>query len=91
MKFEWDQKKAQRNLKKHGISFAEAVTVFNDLLSMTINDPDHSDQEERLILMGESNQRRLLIVSYTERGDRVRIISARPATKVEREVYEEGN
>jgi uncharacterized protein len=87
--FEWDQKKARRNIKMHGISFDEASTAFRDPLSRTIADPLHSKGEERLVLLGESLRGRLLVVVHTERGDRVRIISARLATNKERLRYEE--
>ncbi|MBW2331114.1 MAG: BrnT family toxin [Deltaproteobacteria bacterium] len=87
--FEWDQKKARLNSKKHGISFDEASTAFRDPLSRTIDDPLHSDDEECFVLIGESVRRRLLVVVHTERGDRIRIISARLATNKERFRYEE--
>lgn len=89
MKFEWDSKKAQRNLKVHGISFDEACTVFGDALSITIDDPLHSENEERYVIIGLSQMKRLLVVVHTERGDRIRIISARLATNKERLQYEE--
>jgi uncharacterized protein len=88
MQFEWDRDKEKRNIKKHGISFDEAVTVFYDPLSATFDDPDHSMGELRFITIGFSSQRSLLVVSYTERGKRVRIISARPATAQERKRHE---
>ncbi|MGN6735016.1 MAG: BrnT family toxin [Candidatus Binatia bacterium] len=87
--FEWDAKKAQANLSKHGVSFAEAVTAFGDPLSMNMPDPDHSDSEQRFIVLGMSDRFRLLVVSYTERPPRTRIISARLATRKERKQYEE--
>ncbi len=87
--FEWDPKKAKENLSKHGVSFEEAVTVFGDPLSMNMADPDHSEGEHRFIVMGMSDRYRLLLVSYTERPPRTRIISARLATRHEREQYEE--
>jgi uncharacterized protein len=90
MKFDWDENKASRNLSKHGVSFEEAKTVFTDALYVDFYDPDHSDDEERYLIVGESNRERLLIVSYTERGDLIRLISAREVTRSEREVYEEG-
>ncbi|MEG4972092.1 BrnT family toxin [Microcoleus sp. K4-B3] len=90
MKFEWDENKAAVNLSKHGISFEEAKTVFDDRLYVDFYDPDHSDEEDRYIIVGESQQGNLLIVSYTERADFLRLISARKVTRVEREVYEEG-
>ncbi len=90
MRFDWDENKAASNLLKHGVSFGEAKTVFNDPLYVDFYDPAHSDDEERYLIVGESNQRRLLIVSYTERGNLIRLISAREVTRTEREVYEEG-
>ena len=87
--FEWDERKAKRNLKKHGVSFEEAATVFGDPLSLTIDDPLHSKHEERFVTMGESVRRRILVVVHTERGDNIRIISARVATRRERKAYEE--
>ncbi|MDQ7838841.1 MAG: BrnT family toxin [Thermodesulfobacteriota bacterium] len=87
--FEWDPKKARLNVKTHGISFDEASTAFRDPLSQTIDDPLHSEDEERLVLIGRSMQGRLLVIVHTERGDRIRIISARLATKKERVRYEE--
>lgn len=89
MQFEWDEIKASANLSKHGVSFEEAQTVFDDPLFVDFYDPDHSDSELRYILIGESRQRRLLMVSYTERDDTIRIISSRQATPVERKAYEE--
>ena len=90
MKFGWDTRKAERNFKKHKIAFTEAVTVFADTLGITIYDPDHSKDEERYITIGHSHQGRILIVAHTDRGGRIRIISARALTKTEREAYEEG-
>jgi uncharacterized protein len=90
MKFEWDETKAARNLSKHGVLFEEAKSVFDDPLYVDFYDPDHSDEEERYLIIGESNRGRLLIVSYTERGDLIRLISARVVTRTERETYEEG-
>jgi uncharacterized DUF497 family protein len=90
MEFEWDENKAAVNLSKHKISFEEARTVFDDPLYVDLYDPDHSDEEDRYIIVGESQQGNLLIVSYTERADFIRLISARKVTRVEREVYEEG-
>ena len=89
MEFEWDPKKAAKNLRKHKVSFSEAATVLSDPLSITVPDPDHSIEEDRHITVGMSNRRRLLIVAHTERGDRIRIISARELTRAEREAYEE--
>jgi uncharacterized protein len=90
MNFDWDENKASSNLSKHGVSFEEAKTVFNDLLYVDFYDPDHSDNEERYLIIGESNQGRLLIISYTESRDLIRLISAREVTRSEREAYEEG-
>ncbi len=90
MQFEWDPDKAAENFTKHGVSFEEAATVFRDPLSATGRDPDHSTGEERYVTFGLSNRGRLLVVSHTERGDIIRIISARLATKGERTIYEEG-
>ena len=82
MWFEWDPKKAATNLRKHGVSFDEAATVFQDDLSLTGDDPDHSLSEDRQVTFGISSSGRLLVVSHAERGDRIRIISARPVTSV---------
>lgn len=87
--FEWDEDKAKRNLNKHKVSFFEAVTVFDDPFSLTIDDPLHSLDEERFIIIGYSEQQRLLTVVHTERGDNIRIISARLATRGERQFYEQ--
>ena len=89
MQFEWNTEKAEANLKKHGVSFDEAETVFDDPLFVIFADPDHSFEENRFIIMGESNQRRLLVVSYTERPPATRLISARETTRPERKKYEE--
>lgn len=89
MEFEWDENKADRNLKKHKVAFSEASTVFGDPLSVTFPDPDHSIEEDRFITVGTSNRGRVLVVSHTNRGDRIRIISARKATPRERKTYEE--
>ena len=90
MRFEWDRAKAAENLRKHAVSFEEAATVFRDTLSATGHDPDHSVDEGRYITFGISSRGRLLVVSHTERGDTIRIISARLVTKGERKIYEEG-
>jgi uncharacterized protein len=90
MQFEWDPDKAVSNLAKHGVSFQEAATVFGDPLALTYFDPDHSDEEDRFLTFGHSNEGRLLVVSHTDRDGRTRIISARPATRKERKSYEEG-
>lgn len=91
MVFEWDTRKSAANLRKHGVSFAEAGTVFGDELSITVPDPDHSDQEDRFITIGWSNMHRLMMVALTDRGENIRIISARELTKAERKEYEEAN
>jgi uncharacterized DUF497 family protein len=88
MQFEWDPDKAERNRRKHKVPFEEAVTVFYDPLSATFHDVDHSVREHRLITVGFSSLGRLLVVSYTERGGVVRIISARRATPRERKRHE---
>ena len=90
MQFEWDSTKAAANLSTHRISFDEAKTVFDDPLYVDFYDPDHSDEEHRYIIIGESQQGRLLMVSYTERNDTIRIISSREVTPLERKEYEEG-
>lgn len=89
MRFEWDPDKAASNVSKHGVSFEEAQTVFQDDLFVAFEDPDHSQAEHRLIIMGQSTERRLLVVAYTERRGRIRLISAREATRKERRAYEE--
>ena len=88
MIFEWDDNKSRANIKKHGISFEEARSVFSDPLSITVADPEHSEEEFRFIDIGMSERSRLLVVSYTERGRNIRIISARLALPVERRCYE---
>ncbi|MFB2923882.1 MULTISPECIES: BrnT family toxin [Aerosakkonema] len=90
MKFQWDSEKATSNVKKHGVSFEEAVTVFGDPLAVTISDPDHSVGEFRFLTIGHSSLQRLLVVSHTEREGEVRLISARLATRQERRSYESG-
>lgn len=90
MHFEWDNRKATSNLRKHRVSFEEASTVFSDAHAVTGADPDHSAGENRWITFGVSGRRRLLVVSHTEEGDTIRIINARPATRRERRLYEEG-
>lgn len=91
MDFEWDDTKSESNERKHGVTFTEAMTVFADPLSLTGYDPAHSDEEDRYITMGVSAGGRLLIVSHTDRGDAIRIISAREASRAERRDYEDGN
>ena len=89
--FEWDKQKAATNLRKHGISFDEARTVFSDPLARIFDDPDHSTVEPREIIIGHSLARQMLIVSFTVRRAAIRIISIRPVTKRERQDYEENN
>jgi hypothetical protein len=91
MNFEWDEEKSRVNLKKHGVSFYEAVSIFRDPLSITVTDPMHSETEYRFLDIGISDQGRLLVVSYTERASHIRIISSRKALPMERKAYEEGN
>ena len=88
--FVWDPKKAATNHRKHDVSFEEAATVFGDSLSLTTGDPDHSHDETRFVLVGQSFRGRLLVVVHTEIGDNVRIISAREATPREKTAYEQG-
>lgn len=88
MQFEWDREKASANLKKHGVSFDEAATVLYDPLAATFDDPDHSMRERRLLSIGYSSRGRLLVVSHTERGGALRIISARLASAKERKRHE---
>ncbi|HTT39834.1 MAG TPA: BrnT family toxin [Burkholderiales bacterium] len=90
MRFEWDPRKAAANLRKHGVSFEEASTALRDDLALTGRDPDRSTGEPRYITFGVSSQGRLLVISHTDRGEVIRIISARAATKSERNIYEEG-
>jgi uncharacterized protein len=90
MHFEWDPKKAALNRQKHGVTFEEATSALRDLFSATAHDPDHSEDEERFVTFGISSRGRLLTVSHTDRGNAIRIISARLATNAERQIYEEG-
>ncbi len=90
MEFEWDEEKAQHNVIKHGVTFEEAETVFDDRLFVDLFDSTHSDAEPRYLIVGRSNSNRLLIVSYTERSGKTRLISARETTRRERRDYEEG-
>jgi len=90
MKFEWNEKKAGDNVRKHGITFHEAATVFGDPLAITFADPDHSIEEQRYLTFGISRLGRMLVVSHTDREERVRIIGARLVTRRERKIYEEG-
>ena len=87
--FEWDAEKARANEQKHGVGFLEALEVFDDDHSSSVQDPDHSANEARYLIFGMSKQGRHLVVSYTERGDRIRFISARQMTSRERRAYEE--
>ena len=89
IEFEWDPKKARANLLKHRIRFAEAATVLRDPLAITVFDPDHSQEEDRYITVGMSEHGRALMVAHTDRGNRIRIISARALSRAEREQYEE--
>jgi uncharacterized DUF497 family protein len=90
MEFEWDPKKAAVNIRKHNVTFQEAATIFGDPLAITFEDPEHSTNENRHLTFGLSIQKRLLIVSHTEKMDRTRIISARLMDRKERNIYEEG-
>ena len=91
IKFEWDKRKSRQNLRKHRVDFTEASTVFADTLSITIPDPDHSEDEERWVTIGLSNRQRVLVVVHTEEEETIRIITARTADRLERRKYEEGN
>jgi uncharacterized DUF497 family protein len=91
LSFEWDPDKSTSNERKHRVSFEEASTVFADPLAFTIYDPDHSNEEDRYLSLGYSNRNRLLVVSFTDREERIRIISARVASRRERQQYEEEN
>jgi len=89
IEFEWDPDTAQLNLRKHGVAFKEAATVFRHPFGITVFDPDHSGEEDRFITVGFSGDGRLLMVGHTDRGERIRIINARELTRAEREAYEE--
>ena len=91
MEFEWDPEKAKANARKHGVEFGEAMTVFGDPLEVTIADPDHSEDEQRFLSIGTSTAGRLVVVAYTERAGRTRLINAREASPQEREHYESRN
>jgi uncharacterized DUF497 family protein len=91
MDFEWDPAKDETNRRKHGVSFDEASTVFGDPLAVTISDPDHSENEGRFLTTGRSATDRLIIVAHTDRGARIRLISAREASRAERRTYEQGH
>ena len=84
-----NQIRQRRNLAKHGVTFQEAATVFGDPLALTFSDPDHSDEEDRFLTFGHSSEGHLLVVSHTDRGERIRVVSARRATRKERRIYEE--
>jgi uncharacterized protein len=90
LQFEWDPEKAATNARKHHVTFDEASTVFSDSLSVTTFDPLHSDEEDRFVIVGMSSKHRIVVVSFTDRNARIRIISARLASKKERKDYEEG-
>ena len=89
LNFQLDENKARTNLAKHGVSFEAAATVFGDPLSLTIPDPAHSQNEDRIVILGTSHNDKLLVVVHTERGDSIRLISARRASRKERKSYEE--
>ena len=91
LQFEWDRAKASTNVRKHGLSFEEAATVFGDQRAITIADPEHSLIEERFVTIGTSERDRILVVVATERRDKVRLISARPASRKERKQYEKAS
>ena len=91
MEFEWAPAKAAANLRKHKVSFDEAVTVFAGFFSITAPDPDHSEEELRYITVGRSNRDRLIMIAHADRHDRIRIISARKLTRNERSAYEENS
>ena len=88
LQFEWDDDKAASNLEKHGVSFEEAATVFRDPFALIFDDEAHSIDEQREIIIGHSTRNRLLLVCFTERGDKLRLFSARPATRKELQDYE---
>ena len=90
MNFEWNSRKAAENERNHDVSFSEASTVFGDPLAITFQDPNHSEGEARLLTFGLSTRNRVLVVSHTEQGGRIRIISARELTRQERKIYEDG-
>jgi uncharacterized DUF497 family protein len=90
LRFEWDFRKALINLSKHGVSFEEARTIFGDPLSLTVADREHAEGEFRFAIVGRTTAGRLVVVSHVERGDTIRLISARPADRREKKAYEEG-
>lgn len=87
--FEWDPQKARKNLKKHGVPFSEATTIFRDPMAITIYDPDHSHEEDRYLTTGTSTSGRILVVAHTDRGERIRLINARELTPLEHRAYEQ--
>lgn len=89
MDFEWDSKKADKNFRKHGVSFEEAASVFKDELAAVYEDPDHSEEERRYLIIGSSVKERLLYIAFADRSPRIRIVSARKVTRKERQLYEE--
>lgn len=89
MEFEWDQRKARANLVKHRVAFLKAMEVFGDELSLTVHDPDNSEIESRYLIFGQTSTGKHLVVCFTERDNRVRLISARHMTPLEREAYEQ--
>jgi len=89
MEFEWNSKKARSNFNKHGISFDEASTVFEDTLATVYEDPDHSVEERRFLMIGLSSKGQLLHIAFADRGERIRIVNARKVTKKEKRLYEE--
>ena len=89
LRFEWDRDKASANAAKHGVSFIEAITAFGDPLSLTIADPDHSEDERRYLLIGRTHRNRLVVVAHTERGELIRVINAREASPREVRRYEQ--
>jgi uncharacterized DUF497 family protein len=90
LRFEWDREKARQNSNKHGVSFGEASEVFGDALAANVEDTTHSTYENRFVIVGQTLKRKILLVVYSERGNSVRIISARTATRQEVRIYEEG-
>lgn len=90
LKFEWDDEKASSNVRKHGVEFDEAMTVFGDPLAETFTDPDHSGNEHRFLTFGLSLSGRPLVVAHTDRSEKIRIVSARQMTRLERKIYEDG-
>ena len=91
LEFEWDAEKARRNLRKHKVSFREGMMVFNDIFAITFYDDAHSRHEQRFVTLGMSDLERVLVVSHTLIGEKIRLISARKGTRRERELYEKEN